>query len=149
MNVQEEHVVDDSVVDSDKNTVDYQEVPRCLTSQKLMLDEALASNVNDRASSSRGNSDFGLWCVDEFIRTSMTELNTDIITDYRDLFTDLQRWGFNVNWLLSYLKYIEHLQISQSELHSIDSRPDDAKNKLQDLQSHCLGKITEIVKASG
>lgn len=26
-----------------------------------MLDETLATNVNDRASSSRGNSDFGLW----------------------------------------------------------------------------------------
>ncbi|KAK1402969.1 hypothetical protein POM88_002574 [Heracleum sosnowskyi] len=176
-----------------QNTMDYQEVPRCLTSQKFMLDEALATNVNDRASSSRGNSDFGLWrghevnpdfvglldliitkypetfeqfisksekfytmklnmlctSVYEFLRTSLTEFNTDIITEYRDLFTDLQRWGFNVNWLLSHLKYIEHFQISQYELHSIDSRPDDAKNKLQDLQSHCLGKITEIEKASG
>ncbi|KAK1402953.1 hypothetical protein POM88_002558 [Heracleum sosnowskyi] len=155
-----------------QNTMKYQEVPNCLTSQKLMLDEALATNVNDRASSCRGNSDFGLWhghevnsdfvrlldlimtkypetfehftakservytmklnmlctSVSEFLKTSLTEFNIDFITEYRDLFTDLQRWGFNVNWLLSHLKYTEDPQISQQDLHSIDSRPDDAEN---------------------
>ncbi|KAK1383981.1 hypothetical protein POM88_021716 [Heracleum sosnowskyi] len=37
-----------------QNTMDYQEVPCCLTSQKFMLDEALATNVNDPASRKPG-----------------------------------------------------------------------------------------------
>ncbi|KAK1365858.1 hypothetical protein POM88_041419 [Heracleum sosnowskyi] len=37
-----------------ENTMDYQEVPCCLTSQKFMLDEALATNVNDPASRKPG-----------------------------------------------------------------------------------------------
>lgn len=182
-------------------------MPVSLTSQKVMLDEPLTTSIkvtsmldtngvrqvgaptsNDRASSSIGNSDFGLWqghevksefvglldlimtkypetfeyfkakserfytvmlnmfctLLNEFIRTSLTELNTDIITDYKDQFADLQGWGFNVNWLVSHLNCIEQLWFS----HATDSHMDDAKNKLQDLQTYFLGKITEIQKAS-
>ena len=82
--------------------------------------------------------------VTEFLRTSMADFNVDIISKYRDLFADLQRWGFQLVWLLSHLNNIEQLLVSPHELHTTDSCVDDAKSKLQELQAYCLEKITEI-----
>ncbi|KAL8156736.1 hypothetical protein AgCh_001730 [Apium graveolens] len=86
--------------------------------------------------------------VNEFLGTSMTEVSTDIITEYKDVFADLQSWGFNVDWLASHLNNVEQFLFSQHQLHTIDSRMEDAKNKLQELQTHCLKKITAIDIAS-
>lgn len=85
--------------------------------------------------------------VNEFLGTSMTEVSTDNITEYRDVFADLQRRGFNVVWLVSHLNYVEQLLFSQHQLHAINSHIDDA-NKLQELQNYCLKKIAAIHKAS-
>lgn len=82
--------------------------------------------------------------VTEFLRTSMREFSTDVITEYRDLFADLHDRGFRVYWLESHLDYIEQLWLSQIWLHRIDSRTEDSKAKLQDVQSYCLEKILKV-----
>ncbi|KAK1352172.1 hypothetical protein POM88_053676 [Heracleum sosnowskyi] len=64
--------------------------------------------------------------VNEFLRTSMPEFCTDIISEYKDGFADLQRWGFNVYWLVDRLNYIEQIRLSQNEVHAIDSSVGDA-----------------------
>ncbi|KAL8090776.1 hypothetical protein AgCh_040009 [Apium graveolens] len=162
--------------------VNHLAVPVSRTPQKVILDEpfAIPTNVysvvdanrgrqigvpvegttSDRASSSRGDSDSGLWHGHE-VKLEFVGLLDVIMKNYpetfahstakskRDLFADLQRWGFNVIWLVSHLNYIEQLLLSQHELQGTDSCMDDTENKLQDLQSYCLEKIREIQKASG
>lgn len=78
--------------------------------------------------------------VKDFLRTSMTDFTTEIITWYRDLFLDLQKWGFNVNWLVSHLNYIEQLHFSKG-LHATNPHIDD-RNKLLDLHVFCLERMT-------
>ncbi|XP_074347813.1 uncharacterized protein LOC141686669 [Apium graveolens] len=74
--------------------------------------------------------------VIDFTKIPLTEVDAEMIADYRDIFADLQKLGFNVSWLVNRLNYIERLHFSQPlrELHAIDLHIDDAKSKLQDLQ---------------
>ncbi|KAL8103296.1 hypothetical protein AgCh_027743 [Apium graveolens] len=76
--------------------------------------------------------------VNAFFKTSMAEVDTEMITEYKILFTTLGSWGFNTNWLLSHVSYIENLH----ELNASDYRIDDAKNKLQELQTLLAEKST-------
>lgn len=148
----------------------------------------LAGAGNDRASSSRGPGDSGLWkghevnseclslldCITErypetfdhfttnskfctmklnalcatvkaFTKTSMNEVDTEMIAEYRAQFADLQR-SFNVRWLVNRLDYIEKLRFPRpllDKLHAVDSRIDDAKSKLHDLQALRVRMMTE------
>ncbi|XP_017234938.1 uncharacterized protein LOC108208869 [Daucus carota subsp. sativus] len=150
---------------------------------------------NDGVSSSRRDSDFGLWqghevksefarllhnimnnypetfehfttsdkklstmklnmlctSVNVFTKISMTQVDTEMIAEYRDVFAGLQKFGFNVSWLVSRLNYIEKLRNSQplSELHVIDCNINSAKSKLQDLETLRKKKMEEIQKAFG
>lgn len=74
----------------------------------------------------------------DFTRLSVAEVDSEIIVQYRDLFANLQSLGFDLSWVLSRLNYIEHLRFSKpliTELHAIDCRIDDAKSKVQDMQT--------------
>ncbi|KAL8103627.1 hypothetical protein AgCh_027995 [Apium graveolens] len=76
--------------------------------------------------------------VNAFMKTCMTEIDTKLLAEYRALFTDLQRWGYNINWLMSRLNYTGHLHLSNpllSELQAIDSGNDNTESKLKDLQT--------------
>ncbi|KAL8099808.1 hypothetical protein AgCh_032171 [Apium graveolens] len=69
--------------------------------------------------------------VYDFAKISMTEVDTETIAEYRDVFADLQKMGFDVSWLVNLLNYVEQLWISQPllpELHAIDCDIDDAKS---------------------
>ncbi|KAK1385520.1 hypothetical protein POM88_023255 [Heracleum sosnowskyi] len=84
--------------------------------------------------------------VKDFTRTSMTEVDIEMITEYRAQFADLQR-SFNVRWLVNRLNYIEQLQFPRpllDKLDAIDSCIDDAKSKLQDLHALRVRTLTEI-----
>lgn len=83
--------------------------------------------------------------VTSYMNTRITDVDADKITEYRALFSDLQRWGFNISWLVSRLNYVEQLRFTQpllNELHAIVSR-------IQDLQTLHAEKMTEIQKALG
>ncbi|KAK1372650.1 hypothetical protein POM88_028843 [Heracleum sosnowskyi] len=83
--------------------------------------------------------------VTSFMNTPIADVDADIITGYRAIFYDLQRWGFNISWLTSRLNYVEQLRFSQpllNELHAIVSR-------IQDLQTLRAEKMMEIQKALG
>lgn len=75
--------------------------------------------------------------VNTFTKMSMTEVNTEMLTEFRSLFTDLHKWGFNIKWLVRHLNYIKKLH----ELHAIDSRIDIAKIKLQEKLTLCAEKM--------
>ena len=73
------------------------------------------------------------------------EMNAEVLSEYRALFTDLQGWGFKLNWLINHLTFIEPLLFSKTklnELHAIDFHINDAKRKLQDLQTLRVEKMT-------
>ncbi|KAL8099199.1 hypothetical protein AgCh_031752 [Apium graveolens] len=75
--------------------------------------------------------------VNDLTRISMTDVDTEMIAEYRDAFAELQKFGFNVSWLVSRLNYVEQVLFSRpllSELHAIDCRIDEAKSKLQEFQ---------------
>ncbi|KAK1373438.1 hypothetical protein POM88_029631 [Heracleum sosnowskyi] len=77
--------------------------------------------------------------VNDFLRISMTDVDTEMIAEYRDVFVELQKFGFNVSWLVNRLNYIEEIRFSQpllSELDAIECCIDDAKSKLQEFQIH-------------
>lgn len=76
--------------------------------------------------------------VNAFIKTSMAEVDTEMIIEFKNYFTSLGFSGFNTNWLVRHTVYIEHLL----ELNASDSRIDDAKNKLQELQTLRAEKST-------
>lgn len=87
--------------------------------------------------------------VKNFTDTSLMEVDTEMITEYRAQFADLQR-SFNVQWLVNHLNSIEQLQCSQSlldKLHALDSQIDDARSKLQDLQALGMKTMTEIYRS--
>ena len=75
--------------------------------------------------------------VNDFIKIPVTEVDPEIIGEYRDVFADLQKLGFNVSWLVTRLINIEQLRFSQSplpKLHAVDCHNDDGQSQLQDLQ---------------
>lgn len=83
--------------------------------------------------------------VKAFSKTSLTEVDTETISEYRALFAYLQR-SFNVKWLVDRLNNIVQLQFSQpllDKFHAVDSRTDDTKSKLQDLQDLRTRMTTE------
>ncbi|KAK1386321.1 hypothetical protein POM88_024056 [Heracleum sosnowskyi] len=108
-----------------------------------------------------GTMNLNLLCtsLNDFAGISLKEVNSKMIVEYRAVFAYLQNQGFNVSWLVNRLNYIEHLRFSKPlipELHAIDGHIDDAKTKLQDLQSKLLDlqalrvvKMTEIQNAFG
>ncbi|KAK1354262.1 hypothetical protein POM88_047518 [Heracleum sosnowskyi] len=137
---------------------------------------------NDRASSSKEISDFGIWrghevksgfvclldlimnkypetfehyttkikkfctmelnmlctSINDFTKMSMAKVDIEVITEYRAVFAELQKYGFGVSWLENRLNYVEQLRFSHPlipELGAIDCQIDDTKSKLQDLQT--------------
>lgn len=76
--------------------------------------------------------------VNAFTKTSMTEVNSEMLTEYRGLFNILRNSGFNIDWLMRHLNYIEDL----FELYASEPRIDNAKRKLQDLQTLNAIKMT-------
>ncbi|KAK1385521.1 hypothetical protein POM88_023256 [Heracleum sosnowskyi] len=89
--------------------------------------------------------------VKAFTKTSMNEVDTEMIAEYRAQFADLQR-SFNVRWLVNRLDYIEKLRFPDpllDKLHGVDSRIDDAKSKLQDLQALRVRIMTESYRDIG
>ncbi|KAL8099812.1 hypothetical protein AgCh_032174 [Apium graveolens] len=83
--------------------------------------------------------------VKAFTNTSITKIDAEIITEYRALFSDLQR-SFNVNWLVDRLNYIEQ-QFSQpllDKFQEVGSLIGYAKSKSQDLHALRRNTIKEI-----
>ena len=61
--------------------------------------------------------------VKDYTRMSMTEVDIEMIAEYRAQFADLQR-SFNVKWLVNHLNYIEQFQITRllpDKLDAVDS----------------------------
>lgn len=81
--------------------------------------------------------------VASFMNIKIADVDADLITEYRAIFSDLQSWGFHISWLTSRLNYVEQLRFSQpllNELHAIVAR-------IQDLQTLRAEKMMEIQKA--
>ena len=79
------------------------------------------------------------------MNTAVADVTAAMITEYRALFSDLQRWGFDISWLVRRLNYVEELRNSKpliNELHAIFSR-------IHDMQTLPPEKMTEIHKAFG
>lgn len=76
--------------------------------------------------------------VVDFSKIPFTEVDAEMIAEYRDIFAGLQKLGFNVSWLVNRLNYIDQLHISQplTELKAMDCHIGDAETELQDLQIH-------------
>ncbi|KAK1379530.1 hypothetical protein POM88_026274 [Heracleum sosnowskyi] len=104
--------------------------------------------------------------VNDFTQILMTEVDAEMIVEYRDVFADLKKLGFNVSWLVNRLNYIEQLRFSQplpTKFHLTDCHDDDGKSEVQDMRIHIddvksnlqdlqtLGyeKMQEIQKAHG
>ncbi|XP_074382024.1 uncharacterized protein LOC141723950 [Apium graveolens] len=97
--------------------------------------------------------------VNVFTNICMNQVDAEMISEHRTVFTALQNLGFDVSWLMNRLNFIEQLRFSQPllpELEAIDSQIENAKNKLQDLQIHIKDlhtlraeKMQEIQKAFG
>ncbi|KAK1356131.1 hypothetical protein POM88_049387 [Heracleum sosnowskyi] len=75
--------------------------------------------------------------VNDFNRISLTDVNTEMFAEYRDVFAELQKFGFNISLLVSRLNYTEQICIN------------DTKTKLQDLETLRAEKMQEIQKAFG
>ncbi|KAK1403022.1 F-box domain-containing protein [Heracleum sosnowskyi] len=76
--------------------------------------------------------------VNDFTKISMSEVDSEMLVEYRDAFAYLQNEGFNVSWVVRRLDYIEHLRFSNPlipELYALDCRINDDKSKLQELQA--------------
>ena len=61
--------------------------------------------------------------VKDYTRMSMTEVDIEMIAEYRAQFADLQR-SFNVKWLVNHLNYVEQFQITRlvpDKLDAVDS----------------------------
>ncbi|KAK1403025.1 hypothetical protein POM88_002630 [Heracleum sosnowskyi] len=88
--------------------------------------------------------------VNDFTKISMTEVDSEMLVEYKDAFAYLQNKGFNVSWVVSRLDYIEHLRFSNPlipELYLIDCRINDDKSKLQELQAcvnHAKSKLENL-----
>ncbi|XP_074380482.1 uncharacterized protein LOC141721443 isoform X2 [Apium graveolens] len=142
MGVQEQDVMETSLVDANSGTQTY----------------PLVGEVsNDLVSSFKGSRDIGLWqghevnsdfvclldrimhkypetfvhftsknkklctmnlnmlctSLNDFTKILQDEVDYEIIAQYHDLFAYLQSLGFNLSWVLSHLNYIEHLRFSE------------------------------------
>ncbi|XP_074332207.1 uncharacterized protein LOC141669532 isoform X2 [Apium graveolens] len=73
--------------------------------------------------------------LNDFTKISMTDVNSDVILEFRDVFAYLKSQVFNVSWLVNGLI---------PELYEIDCHIDDASSKLQDLQALRMEKMTEF-----
>nr|XP_017217036.1 PREDICTED: putative F-box/FBD/LRR-repeat protein At4g03220 [Daucus carota subsp. sativus] len=83
--------------------------------------------------------------VTSYMNTAVADVTAAMITEYRALFSDLQRWGFDISWLVRRLNYVEELRNSKpliNELRAIFSR-------VHDMQTLSPEKMTEIHKAFG
>lgn len=90
--------------------------------------------------------------VKSFSNVSTVEVTAATITKYRGLFADLERWGFNINWLVNHLNCIEQLRFSRplvDELHVIDRHLEEAQREVRELQSLRSAKVGEIQEAFG
>ncbi|KAL1810504.1 hypothetical protein ACET3Z_027494 [Daucus carota] len=90
--------------------------------------------------------------LNDFFKISVSNVDSEMIGEYREVFSYLQNQGINLSWVLDRLNYLEHLRFSKPllhELHSIDCHIDNTKTKLQELQSLRLEKLSEIEKAFG
>ncbi|XP_017215971.1 putative FBD-associated F-box protein At5g53640 [Daucus carota subsp. sativus] len=90
--------------------------------------------------------------LNDFFKISVANVDSEMIREYREVFSYLHTQGINLSWMLDRLNYLEHLRFSKpllSELHSIDCQIDDTKTKLQELQSLRVEKLSEIEKAFG
>ncbi|KAK1403016.1 hypothetical protein POM88_002621 [Heracleum sosnowskyi] len=118
----EEHVVKDSSVNADRGKDVHAPV---------------GEMGKDPVSSSVGNRDFGLWRghkvnsefvylldLNDFTKISMTEVDSEMLVEYKDAFAYLQNKGFN-------------------------ARVDDANSKLQDVQTRRAEKLRAVEKAFG
>ncbi|WOH05434.1 hypothetical protein DCAR_0624850 [Daucus carota subsp. sativus] len=86
--------------------------------------------------------------VNDFTKISLSDVDTKTIAEYREVFAELQEFGFNVSWLVGRLNYIEQARFSQplfSELHAIDCHIVDAKSKLQEFQT-CIDDTKSKLK---
>ena len=79
--------------------------------------------------------------VKAFTETPMSEVDSYMIAEYRDLFANLQR-SYHVKWLVDHLNYIEQLQFSK--LNAVDSRIHNAASTLHDLQALRLRMTRDI-----
>lgn len=148
MRVQEEDLVQNSVVNADRVT-------------KIIV--PVQGTSNDQVSSSRGDSDVGSWqghvvnsefvclldrimnkypetfelftttnkklstmklnmlgnSVSVFSEIPMTQVNTEMIAEQRVVFDALHKLGFNISWLVNRLNYIEKLRFSQPLLSEL------------------------------
>ncbi|KAL8099796.1 hypothetical protein AgCh_032159 [Apium graveolens] len=76
--------------------------------------------------------------VNDFMKIPMTEVDTDMIVEYMDVFADFEKLGLDVSWLVNRLNYVEQIRFSKPllpKLHATDCHSNDAKSKLQDLQT--------------
>ncbi|KAK1402950.1 hypothetical protein POM88_002555 [Heracleum sosnowskyi] len=171
MNVQKEHVLEDSVV----------------ADRARHIDAPVEEIGKDQVSSLTGNGDFGVWLgykvnpeficlldrimhkypetfenftsknkklctmnlnilctsLNDFTKISMTEVDSEMISGYKDVFAYLKNQGFNVSWALRRLNFIERLRYSKPlvpELHAIDCRIENDRSKLQELQA-CVDDV--------
>lgn len=93
-----------------------------------------------------------LWSsVYSFLSTSMAEVNDTMMTKYKAQFADLQKLGFNVNWLLSHLNYIDRL-FTKSLLHELDEVDSRVKKMVPRPtapgtvdRGHTVGKIGDYL----
>lgn len=84
--------------------------------------------------------------VNGFLKSLIADVDAGMLTEFKALFCDLQRWGFNVNWLVSRLNYIEQHHCPQSqrnELHASDSLIDDSKIKSRDMKTVGMEKLPD------
>ncbi|KAK1402900.1 hypothetical protein POM88_002505 [Heracleum sosnowskyi] len=77
----------------------------------------------------------------------MTETDTEMNTEYRKQFADLQT-SFNINWLVSHLNDIEQIQ-TRDEFHAINPCINNAEIKLQVSPTFAAQKITKKQEAFG
>ncbi|KAL8149504.1 hypothetical protein AgCh_006494 [Apium graveolens] len=149
MGVQEQHVMENSLVDANR----------------AGQTNPLVGGVSNDQGSSKGNSHFGLWqghevnsdfvclltrimhkypetfehfttknkkistvrlnmlctSLNDFNKVSMAEVDSEIIVQYRDIFAYLQSLGFNLSWVMSHLDYIEHLWLSNPLITEIQA----------------------------
>ena len=84
--------------------------------------------------------------VKTFIETSLTEVDTEMIAEYRALISGLQR-PFNVKWLVNRLNYIEQLNLSQPQpgkFHLVKSFTDNGRGVIQSQPANQTKIKTEI-----
>ncbi|XP_074332222.1 uncharacterized protein LOC141704505 isoform X2 [Apium graveolens] len=149
--VQEEHSVEDTMVDADRVGHD--------------IDSLVERTDKDQVSSLRGGRDSGLWrshevnsefvclldrimqnypetfehfttknkklcsmnlnvlctSLNDFIKVSITDVDCEMIAGYRDVFSYLQNQGLNVSWVVNRLNYIEHLRFSKPLVNELHS----------------------------